>query len=129
MLGVCGPTYGISTACSSGAKALAAGARLLRGGLADAVVAGGADELCELTVAGFRALESVSNERCNPLSLHRRGINIGEGAALFLMSRAEGPVRLAGWGETSDAHHMAAPDPNGRGATDAMRGALQRAGA
>ncbi|MBK8106486.1 MAG: beta-ketoacyl-ACP synthase [Betaproteobacteria bacterium] len=127
-LGVCGPTYGISTACSSGAKALAAGARLLRGGLADAVVAGGADELCELTVAGFRALQSVSAERCNPLSLHRRGINLGEGAAAFLMSREAGPVRLAGWGETSDAHHMSAPDPTGQGAMTAMRQALQRAG-
>lgn len=127
-LQLCGPAYGISTACSSGAKALAAGARLLNAGLVDAVVAGGADELCELTVKGFRALESVSTERCNPLSLNRRGIHIGEGAALFLMSRCGGPVRLAGWGETSDAHHMSAPDPQGRGAIDAMRQALQRAG-
>jgi 3-oxoacyl-[acyl-carrier-protein] synthase I len=70
----------------------------------------------------------VSAARCNPLSVRRCGINIGEGAALFLMSREPGPVRLAGWGETSDAHHMSAPDPTGRGATDAMRQALARAG-
>jgi 3-oxoacyl-[acyl-carrier-protein] synthase I len=123
-----GPRYAISTACSSGAKALASGARLLRAGLVDAVVAGGGDALSGLTIAGFGALESVSAARCNPLSVRRCGINIGEGAALFLMSREPGPVRLAGWGETSDAHHMSAPDPTGRGATDAMRQALARAG-
>lgn len=128
-LGIGGPAYTISTACSSGAKALASAARLLRARLVDAVIAGGADTLCRLTVAGFRALECVSAARCNPLSSHRAGINLGEGAALFLMSRKPGPLRLAGWGETSDAHHMSAPDPTGRGAADAMRMALQRAGA
>jgi 3-oxoacyl-[acyl-carrier-protein] synthase-1 len=127
-LGIAGPAYAISTACSSGAKALAAGARLLRAGMADAVLAGGADALSSFTIAGFRALEAVSAERCNPLSANRRGINIGEGAALFLMGRDAGPVRLAGWGETADAHHMSAPEPSGRGAADAMREALARAG-
>jgi 3-oxoacyl-[acyl-carrier-protein] synthase-1 len=73
-------------------------------------------------------LEAVATERCNPLSANRRGINIGEGAALFLMGRDAAPVRLAGWGETADAHHMSAPDPTGRGAADAMRLALARAG-
>lgn len=127
-LGLAGPAYAISTACSSGAKALASGARLLRAGLADAVVCGGADALCGLTVNGFSALESVSAKPCNPLSKNREGINLGEGAALFLLTREPGPVRLAGWGETSDAHHMSAPDPTGRGAADAMRLTLQRAG-
>jgi 3-oxoacyl-[acyl-carrier-protein] synthase-1 len=79
-------------------------------------------------VAGFSALESVSAARCNPLSANRNGINIGEGAALFLMSREAGPVRLAGWGESSDAYHMSAPDPHGKGAQLAMRQALARAG-
>lgn len=127
-LGAQGPALVVSTACSSGAKALASGARLLRAGLADAVVAGGADALCRFTVAGFSALDSVSDERCNPLSLARRGINLGEGAALFLLGRDAAPVRLAGWGETSDAHHMSAPAPDARGAIDAMRQALARAG-
>lgn len=127
-LGLQGPAYTVSTACSSGAKALASAARMLRAGLADAVVCGGADALCRLTVAGFSALESVSTRPCNPLSAHRAGINLGEGAALFLLARDPGPVRLAGWGETSDAHHMSAPDPTGRGAADAMRLALARAG-
>jgi 3-oxoacyl-[acyl-carrier-protein] synthase-1 len=127
MLGAQGPAYAISTACSSGAKALAAGARLLRAGIADAVVAGGVDALSAFTIGGFSALESVSAERCNPLSANRRGINIGEGAGLFLLGREPGPVRLAGWGESSDAHHMSAPEPAGRGALAAMQAALDRA--
>ena len=127
-LGARGPAMVISTACSSGAKALASAARLLQAGLADAVIAGGADALCRFTVAGFSALESVSAERCNPLSAARNGINLGEGAALFLLSRDAAAIRVAGWGETSDAHHMSAPAPDGRGAIDAMRQALARAG-
>lgn len=127
-LGLTGIAHVISTACSSGAKALASGARLLNAGLADAVIAGGCDVLGAFTVAGFSALESVSPEVCNPLSQHRGGINLGEGAALFLMGREAGPVQLAGWGETSDAHHMSAPDPTGLGAIRSMRAALERAG-
>lgn len=127
-VGAEGPALVVSTACSSGAKALASAARLLRAGIADAAVAGGADALCRFTVAGFSALESVSDERCNPLSAARRGINLGEGAALFLLTREAAAIRLAGWGETSDAHHMSAPAPDGRGAIDAMRQALARAG-
>ncbi len=128
VLGTRGPAHVISTACSSSAKALASAARLIKAGLADAVIAGGADSLCQFTIAGFRSLESVSDTRCNPLSANRRGINIGEGAALFLMTAEPGPVRLAGWGESSDAHHMSAPDPSGRGATEVVRQALERAG-
>ncbi|WP_146909563.1 beta-ketoacyl-ACP synthase [Arenimonas daejeonensis] len=128
VLGLRGPAHVISTACSSSAKALASGARLLRAGLADAVIAGGADSLCEFTVAGFSALASVSQTRCNPFSRHRNGINIGEGAALFLMTREPGPVRLAGWGESSDAHHMSAPEPTGEGPERAIHEALSRAG-
>ena len=128
VLGTRGPAHVISTACSSSAKALASGARLIKAGLADVVIAGGADSLCAFTIAGFRSLESVSDSRCNPLSVNRRGINIGEGAALFLMSAETGPVRLSGWGESSDAHHMSAPDPSGRGAAEVVQQALQRAG-
>jgi len=127
-LGLGGPAFVVSTACSSSAKALASAARLLRAGLADAVLCGGADSLCDFTVAGFAALEAVSGPRCNPMSANRQGINIGEAAALFLMER-EGPgPRLAGWGETSDAHHISAPEPSGRGAEAAMRAALACAG-
>ncbi|WP_148715467.1 beta-ketoacyl-ACP synthase [Chitinolyticbacter meiyuanensis] len=128
LLGVRGPAYVISTACSSSAKALASAARLLRAGFCDVVICGGVDTLCQFTVAGFSALDSVSAARCNPMSANREGINIGEGAALFVVSREPGPVRLEGWGESSDAHHISAPDPSGRGALAAMRQALQRAG-
>lgn len=127
-IGSTGPAWTISTACSSSAKALMSAARLLQAGAVDAVVAGGADSMCRFTVAGFSALESVSAARCNPFSVNRNGINIGEGAALFLMTREPGPVRLSGWGESSDAHHMSAPDPQARGAIDAMQQALERAG-
>lgn len=129
LLGVRGPAYTISTACTSGAKALLAAKRLLDLGIADAALAGGVDTLCRLTVGGFAALESTSPERCNPLSRNRKGINIGEGAALFLLAREAAAVRLAGGGESSDAHHLSAPDPEGAGAERAMRDALDDAGA
>lgn len=127
-LGISGPSHTISTACSSGAKALASAARLLQAGMADVVVAGGVDALGRFTVGGFSALEAVSSARCNPLSANRNGINLGEAAAFFVVSRKPGPVRLAGWGETQDAHHMSAPDPSGHGAIVAMQQALLRAG-
>lgn len=130
-LGLEGPAYVHSTACSSAAKAMASAARLIRLGVCDAVVTGGADSLCAFTVAGFSSLESVSPGPCNPMSANRKGINIGEGAALFLMeAAATGPqsVELMGWGETSDGHHISAPDPQGGGARLAFAQALQRAG-
>ena len=123
-----GPAMVISTACSSSAKALASAARWLLSGRCDAVLCGGIDALSAFTVAGFDSLQSVSAERCNPMSLNRCGINIGEGGALFLMTREPGGARLAGWGESADAYHLSAPAPDGRGALAAMRLALERAG-
>jgi 3-oxoacyl-[acyl-carrier-protein] synthase I len=123
-LGMQGPAFTVSTACTSGGKAIVSAARLLKLGLCDAVIAGGVDSLCELTLQGFRSLESTSVSRMNPMSRNRCGINIGEGAAVFLMSRDEGPVFLAGAGESSDAHHISAPDPQGVGGEDALRAAL-----
>lgn len=128
VLGISGPAYVHSSACASSAKAMASAARLIRMGLCDAVLTGGVDSLCAFTVAGFAALESVSSERCNPLSANRNGINIGEGAALFLMSREPSTVALRGWGESSDGYHISAPDPDGRGARLAIEAALSRAG-
>ena len=127
-LGIDGPALVHSSACSSSAKAMASAARLIRMGLCDAVLAGGVDTLCGFTVAGFSALESVSSAPCRPLGAGRDGINIGEGAALFLMTREPAAVALCGWGESSDGHHMSAPDPEGGGARIAMREALGRAG-
>jgi 3-oxoacyl-[acyl-carrier-protein] synthase-1 len=127
-LNITGPAYVHSSACSSSAKAIVSAARLINMGLCDAVVCGGVDSLCAFTVAGFSALESVSNEVCNPLSLNRKGINIGEGAALFLMTaNSASSVALCGWGESSDGHHISAPDPDGHGARLAMQQALHRA--
>lgn len=126
--GALGPYYTISTACTSGARALAAAARLLRADLCDAVLCGGADTLAPLTLNGFAALDSLSNEPSNPMSRNRKGLNIGEGGALFLLSREAGQWRLAGWGESSDAHHISAPDPSGAGATIALRRAIDLAG-
>lgn len=127
-LGARGPAFTISTACSSGAKALASGRRLLREGVCDLVIAGGVDVLCSLTIQGFSSLESVSDEVCNPSSRNRKGINIGEAASLFIMSRETGTVALSGVGETSDAHHISAPAPDGAGAASAMKRALDDAG-
>ena len=127
-LGITGPASVQSSACASGAKALASAARLIRMGLCDAVVAGGVDALCSFTVGGFSALDTVSATPCNPLSVNRSGINLGEGAALFLLSATPARVALCGWGEASDGHHMSAPDPAGAGALAAMTAALERAG-
>ncbi len=90
---------------------MAAAARLLRLGVADAVVTGGADSLCAFTVAGFGSLNLLSDSRCNPLSVNRNGINIGEAAALFLMTREPATVSPARMGESSDGHHFSAPVP------------------
>lgn len=126
--GLTGPAYTLSTACTSSAKALVSARALLQADLCDVVLTGGADSLCRLTVNGFGALESISPDVSQPLSLNRRGINIGEGAALFLMSREPAACALLGIGESSDAHHISAPHPEGRGAEAAMRAALHDAG-
>ena len=127
-LGLHGPALTISTACTSSAKAFASARRLLQLHLCDAVVVGGVDSLCELTMQGFASLESTSPVRANPMSRNRSGINVGEGAAVFLMSREEGPVFIAGAGESSDAYHISSPDPQGIGAEIALRAALGEAG-
>ncbi len=128
VLGLEGVAYTISTACSSSAKAFGAARNLIEMDQCDAVVVGGADSLCRLTLNGFAALESVAAGPCRPFSSERDGINIGEGAALFLMTREPGPIRLAGVGESCDAHHISAPEPDGLGAEAAMRAALEEGG-
>ncbi len=127
-----GPCFAISTACSSSAKALAAGQRLLTTNVCDAVLVAGVDSLCRLTLRGFHSLQLIASEVCRPLDKERCGINIGEGAALLLLektqiARADAPLLLA-VGESSDAHHMSAPHPEGLGAALAMRQALDLAG-
>ena len=126
-LDINGPAWTISTACTSGAKALASAQRLLRTGLVDAVIAGGCDTLCALTVQGFSALGAISDQLCQPFSQNRSGINIGEAAALFIVSHEPATVALSGIGECSDAHHISAPEPQGVGAEKAMQQALTTA--
>ncbi len=127
-LGLAGPAITISTACSSSAKALGMARRFIRMDLADAVVVGGCDSRCALTLNGFHSLSALSRSGCKPFSANRDGTVIGEGAAIFLMSREPVGPTLAGIGESSDAHNMTAPDPDGCGAATAMTRALDDAG-
>jgi 3-oxoacyl-[acyl-carrier-protein] synthase-1 len=128
LFGVTGPSYTISTACSSGARALASARSLLQLGTCDAVIAGATDTLCGLTTNGFAALQAISDEITNPCSVNRKGLTLGEGSVMFLAMREAGGVQLRGVGESSDAHHISAPDPEGLGAERAMRAALADAG-
>jgi len=127
-LGIRGPAYTVSTTCSSSANALASARRLLRLGICDAVIVGGADSLCRTTLEGFNVLGAVSPTGCNPFSKHRDGTVIGEGAVLFLMSREPSAIALLGVGASSDAYHISAPSPDGSGAFTAMKAALDDAG-
>ncbi|WP_353171609.1 beta-ketoacyl-ACP synthase [Acinetobacter rudis] len=127
-LGWQGIAYSVSTACASSAKAMAAGQRLLNAGLADAVLVGGVDSLCRLTLNGFSSLESLSAAICQPCGITRDGINIGEAAGLFLLSKESAAVMLLAAGESMDAWHISAPHPEGVGAAQAMQAALDMAG-
>jgi 3-oxoacyl-[acyl-carrier-protein] synthase I len=127
--GADGPASIVSTACSSSGKVFGSAQRLLAAGLADAVLVGGVDTLCQTTLRGFGSLQALSRTPCRPFNATRDGISIGEGAAFLLLERAgDGPVRLLGVGESNDAHHMSAPHPEGLGARLAMEGALAQAG-
>jgi 3-oxoacyl-[acyl-carrier-protein] synthase I len=124
-----GPGWVVSTACSSSGKVFAAGRRLLLAGLADAVLVGGVDTLCQTTLRGFGCLQALSPTPCRPFCAQRDGTSIGEGGAFALLAReGEGPVRLLGAGESGDAHHMSHPHPEGLGARLAMEEALAQAG-
>jgi 3-oxoacyl-[acyl-carrier-protein] synthase-1 len=125
-----GPAQVISTACSSGAKAFSAAQRMLACGVIDAAVVGGVDSLCLTTLYGFNSLQLVSQSPCRPYDAHRDGISIGEAAGFALVERASAShrIRVTGIGESSDAHHMSAPHPQGLGARAAMQAALTMAG-
>lgn len=122
--GARGPHYVVATACSAGAKALVSARALLELDLCDAVIAGGVDSLCQMTAQGFASLQALASDVTNPMSRNRDGLTLGEGGALFLVTRDGDGIRLLGAGESSDAHHMSAPDPAGAGAEACMRAAL-----
>jgi 3-oxoacyl-[acyl-carrier-protein] synthase-1 len=128
VLGLSNVGVTVATACSSSAKAYAQGARLIELGIADAAVVGGVDSLCGSVLFGFNSLALVSPEPCRPFDAQRAGISIGEAAAFALLEREGKGPRLAGYGESSDAHHMSTPHPSGRGARIAMEDALRRGG-
>ena len=129
LTGARGPMWVTSTACTSSAKPLASAQRLIAADIIDAAIVGGVDTLCSLTLRGFHALQLLSRQPCRPFSSQRAGISLGEGGALALVEREGEPIVLIeGVGETSDAYHISAPHPEGRGARDAMAAALTQAG-
>lgn len=127
-LGLEGPAATISTACSSSAKVFASASRYIEAGVADAAVIGGVDSLCLTTMHGFTSLQLVSDEPCRPFDAERKGMNIGEAAGYALVEKTGSDLNLVGYGESSDAHHMSTPHPEGEGALAAMRQALERGG-
>jgi len=134
-LALSGPAMAISSACSSGAKVFASARRMLEAGLIDAAVVGGVDSLCLTALYGFNSLELLSRQPCRPYDVARDGISIGEAAAFALLERApapgaldDGAILLLGIGESSDAHHMSSPHPEGLGARAAMAQALASSG-
>ena len=122
----------VATACSSSAKVFAHAARLLQAGVADAAIVGGVDTLCGSVLFGFNALQLVSAEPCRPFDARRDGLSLGEAGGFALLERESAGARAQGWllgyGESSDAHHMSTPHPQGLGARLAMQDALARAG-
>lgn len=127
-LGLEGFFCGVSTACSSGIKVFSTAKRLMESGVCDAVIAGGTDEISKFPTAGFATLEVLSNERSIPFSKNRKGMNIGEAGAIFLLEKDSCGIQIPGIGETSDAYHAATPDPEGTQAANAMKLALDEAG-
>jgi 3-oxoacyl-[acyl-carrier-protein] synthase I len=125
-LGLRGPSWVVSTACSSSAKVFGNAARLIEAGIIDAAVVGGVDSLCLTTLYGFNSLELLSADICRPWDAARNGLSIGEAAAFALVER-ESPAPqgwVLGIGESNDGYHMSSPHPEGAGAVEAMRAAL-----
>ncbi|MCC6128834.1 MAG: beta-ketoacyl-[acyl-carrier-protein] synthase family protein [Acidobacteria bacterium] len=134
--GLHGPRATIATACSSSATSLGYASDLIRHGLADIVVTGGADSLARLTHGGFNALRAVDPEPCRPFDRRRKGLTIGEAAGILIFeaedrARARGAriyARFLGYGVTSDAHHMTQPEPTGEAGARTLRACLASAG-
>ena len=134
LLGIRHHVSTISTACSSSANAIFMGARLIRHGHLDVVVAGGADALSRFTLNGFNTLMILDKEPCHPMDEHRKGLNLGEGAGYVVLVSERVAARLTplavlgGYCNANDAYHQTASSPDGTGSYLAMKGALQKAG-
>ncbi|MBO1324796.1 beta-ketoacyl-[acyl-carrier-protein] synthase family protein [Acetobacter sp. TBRC 12305] len=131
-LGLGGPVLSVSNACASSSRAFVDAWHMIEAGLCDAVVVGGVDSLCGMTLRGFAALGLIAAGPTRPCDVARDGISVGEGAGFVLLERPHarvgtGLARFLGFGASSDGHHMSSPDPAGRGAIAAMRHALARA--
>ena len=130
--GLHGPCITVATACSSSAKVFAQAARLIHAGVVDAALVGGVDTLCGSVLYGFNSLGLVSASPCRPFDAARDGLSLGEAGGFSILERMgdgeDAELQLRGYGESSDAHHMSAPHPEGLGARLAMAGALARAG-
>ncbi len=128
-----GPNQTVVNACSSGTDAIGIAAAWLRAGVCDIAIAGGADELARVTYAGFSSLMITDTEPCKPFDLHRKGLNLGEGAGMLILEseavrdgkKARG--YLLGYGSACDAYHLTAPHPDGAGLKQALREAFAAA--
>jgi len=135
-LGLTGPKETVVMACASGAASIALGADLVRAGVTPTALVGGVDALTHICFMGFNALKLLDPTPCRPFDRDRRGMSIGEAAAFLVIEdalhcRARGGrvhARLAGYGMTTDAHHVTAPHPEGEGMIHAMQQALADAG-
>lgn len=130
-LGLAGPTQVVSTACSSSAKVFATAQRHIAAGFCDAALVGGVDTLCATTLYGFASLELLAPTPCRPWGRDRCGLSLAEAAGFALLERADqspASPALLGYGESSDAHHISSPHPDGAGARLAMQSALRSAG-
>jgi 3-oxoacyl-[acyl-carrier-protein] synthase II len=135
-LGLTGPKETVVMACASGAASIALGADLVRAGVTPTALVGGVDALTHICFMGFNALKLLDPAPCRPFDRDRRGMSIGEAAAFLVIEdadhcRARGGrahARLAGYGMTTDAHHVTAPHPEGEGMIHAMEQALADAG-
>jgi 3-oxoacyl-[acyl-carrier-protein] synthase II len=134
-LGLTGPKETVVMACASGAASIALGADLVRAGVTPTALVGGVDALTHTCFMGFNALKLLDPSPCRPFDRDRRGMSLGEAAAFLVVEDAEhcrargGRVhaRLAGYGMSTDAHHVIAPHPDGEGMIHAMQLALKDA--
>jgi 3-oxoacyl-[acyl-carrier-protein] synthase II len=133
--GIRGPRLSVSTACASGSMSVAIAARMVLDGSAPVMLAGGSEALCWFTLSGFNSLQALDPNLCRPFDQQRNGLNIGEGAAILILENLERALQrkakiqaiLLGWGMSNDAHHLTAPDENGRGLARSIEAALRMA--
>lgn len=134
-LRVRGPVQTVANACSSGADAIGFAAQWIRDGLCDIAICGGTDALAQVIYYGFASLQLLADEPCRPFDKNRKGLNLGEGAGIMVLEsparvRPEKALgRIRGYGTCTDAYHLTAPHPEGRGLSKALSQALEQAGA